>query len=180
MDTDFDKYLNKCLDRGLDKGLNKDLDKGLNKDLGKDLDKDLGKDLDKDLDKELVQGIPELADKKKTTLMTSRALKQNMSKQFLEVQKGNPELADKKKTTFMTSRASHHMNWIKGDVTELDWNEGLISEDESNQRLIIIFVGMASVLMIVTNVLLFKYSKVSNKQEVWKKCRGENNSTKEQ
>ena len=55
------------------------------------------------------------------------------------------------------NRDENDLNWLKGDVTRFDWNDDLISEDESNKRLIIIFFGISSVLMVVTNVLFFKY-----------------------
>ena len=48
--------------------------------------------------------------------------------------------------------------WITGDVSKLDFDEGLVNEDESNKRLIRMFFIMAFVLLIIAKILTIQYS----------------------
>ena len=48
--------------------------------------------------------------------------------------------------------------WITGDVSKLDFDEGLVNEDESNKRLVRMFFIMAFVLLIIANILTIQYS----------------------
>ena len=48
--------------------------------------------------------------------------------------------------------------WITGDVSKLDFDEGLVNEDESNKRLVRMFFIMAFVLLIIAKILTIQYS----------------------
>ena len=48
------------------------------------------------------------------------------------------------------------MDWIAGDISKFNFNEELVSEDESNKRLIQMFLGVGVLLMIIINILMYR------------------------
>ena len=48
------------------------------------------------------------------------------------------------------------MDWIAGDVSKFNFNEELVSEDESNKRLTQMFLVLGVLLMVIVNVLIYQ------------------------
>ena len=49
------------------------------------------------------------------------------------------------------------LSWIKGDVTKFEFDDELVDVNESNKRLIIIFLVMSLILLIISTVLTIQY-----------------------
>ena len=49
------------------------------------------------------------------------------------------------------------LNWIVGDVTKFNFDDELVDIDESNKRLIIIFLVTGFILLIISTVLTIQY-----------------------
>ena len=48
------------------------------------------------------------------------------------------------------------MDWIAGDVSKFNFNEELVSEDESNKRLTQMFLVLGVLFMVIVNVLIYQ------------------------
>ena len=48
------------------------------------------------------------------------------------------------------------MNWIGGNVSKFNFNEELVSEDESNKRLAQMFLVAGVLLMAIVNILMYR------------------------
>ena len=53
-----------------------------------------------------------------------------------------------------SNRKMKEMDWIAGDISKFNFNEELVSEDESNKRLIQMFLGVGVLLMVIVNILM--------------------------
>ena len=87
------------------------------------------------------------------------------STKIQKIKKYSKNLDIAKKTNLKTMKNSknfrpHSANWITGDVSRFDFNDELVNENESHKRLISMFFMIASILLIIANILTIQYSSL--------------------
>ena len=83
-----------------------------------------------------------------------------------------PIANETKQPNFPNASSKENLNWIKGEVGKLEWNFDLITEEESNKRLLKFFGITSALLLLLATILLtkiFESSSFNSLQSTWYK-----------